>query len=118
MEACGLKQSKLNSCLFIGPTVIAVMYNDDVLFWSANKDSIYKIGTKLRDKEVQLEAEGDAVGFMGVYLEQLPNGHIHRSQQGLIRRIMSAVGMNMQETKKRQGWIRRLHLQLGGGPRS
>ena len=33
LEFCGLKKSKLDPCLFIGDTVIAVMYVDDILMW-------------------------------------------------------------------------------------
>ena len=33
LEFCGLKQIKLDPCLFIGDTVIAVMYVDDILMW-------------------------------------------------------------------------------------
>ena len=32
LEACGMKQSRLDPCLFIGPKIIAVIYVDDVLF--------------------------------------------------------------------------------------
>jgi len=99
MEACGLKQSKLDPCLFIGPTVIAVIYIDDCIFWSATEDSIYEVGTKLRELGVQLEEEGDAAGFLGVDLERLSDGRIHMTQKGLIARIVSAVGLNMSETK-------------------
>jgi hypothetical protein len=31
---CGLKQSKFDPCLFIGPNVMCIVYVDDLIFWS------------------------------------------------------------------------------------
>ena len=32
LEACGLKQSKFDPCLFIGPDVMCIVYVDDLIF--------------------------------------------------------------------------------------
>ena len=32
MEACGLRQSTFDPCLFVGDKVIAIMYVDDIIF--------------------------------------------------------------------------------------
>jgi hypothetical protein len=34
LKACGLEQSKFDPCLFIGPDMICVVYNNDLIFWS------------------------------------------------------------------------------------
>jgi hypothetical protein len=34
LEKCGLQQSKLDPCLFIGPDVMCIVYVDDLIFWS------------------------------------------------------------------------------------
>ena len=77
LEACGLRQSKLDPCLFIGTHVIVVTYVDDVLFWSNDEKHIYDLGTELRKANVDLEEESDAAGFLGVDLVRMPGGGIH-----------------------------------------
>ena len=91
LEACGMKQSKLDPCLFIGAKVIAVIYVDDILFWSLNNEYIYALGSKLRKLGVDLEEEGDAAGFLGVDLVRDQEGQIHMKQPGLINRIILAI---------------------------
>ncbi len=65
LERCGLKQSQLDPCLFIGSRVMCIVYVDDLLFWSPREEYIYKFGKRLRAKEVELEEEGDAASFSG-----------------------------------------------------
>ena len=38
LEICGLEQSKLDPCLFIGDTVIVVMYVGDIVMWSTDEN--------------------------------------------------------------------------------
>ena len=40
MTACGLVQSELGPCLFVGPKVIAVAYVDDILFFAKDDADI------------------------------------------------------------------------------
>ena len=95
LEAAGLRQSPLDPCLFIGDTVIAIMYVDDILMWSTNEDHIYSLGTALRDLGVDLEEEGDAAGFLGVQLTRVAEtGQIMMTQEGLTNRIIEALGLD------------------------
>ena len=48
MELCGMVQSKMDPCLFIGKKVMAIIYVDDILFWSANVNAIHDKAMKLR----------------------------------------------------------------------
>jgi hypothetical protein len=102
LEACGLRQSELDPCLFIGAHVIVVTYVDDVLFWSNDEKHIYDLGTKLREANVDLEEESDAAGFLGVDLVRMPGGRIHMKQPGLIKRIIAALGFNESETASKK----------------
>ena len=87
-----MKQSKLDPCLFIGSKVIAIIYIDDILFWSLNTTHIYELGSKLCELGVDLEEEGDAAGFLGVDLVRDEECQIHMKQPGLIDRIISSLG--------------------------
>ena len=51
LEFFGLQLIKLDPCLFIGDTVIAVMYVDDILRWSTEDQNMSDL-TKLLNTEV------------------------------------------------------------------
>jgi hypothetical protein len=96
LERCGLKQFKLDPCLFIGIPVICIVYVDDLLFWSPKEEYIYEFGERLRAKEEQLEEEGDAAGFLGVQLHcDKTTGYINMTQEGLIKCVIKALGLDM-----------------------
>ena len=100
LECCGLKQSKLDPCLFFGHKVICIVYVDDLLFWSHKEESIIELAEQLRAEEIELEEEGDAAGFLGVQLRRdKATGHIHMTQEGLIKRIIEALGFDLSLTK-------------------
>ncbi len=60
---------------------------------------MYELGECLRAEEVKLEEEGDAAGFLGVQLHRdETTGHIHMTQEGLIKRVIEALGLDMDQT--------------------
>ncbi|KAL7532071.1 hypothetical protein ACHAXR_006179 [Thalassiosira sp. AJA248-18] len=98
----GMVQSDLDPCLFIGDTVIAVMYVDDVLMWSTDTDNIYALGERLRKEGVELEEEDDAAGFLGVKLvKSSKTGQMVMTQEGLINRIIEALGLDVDQSTER-----------------
>ena len=94
MEACDMKPSKFDPCLFIGERVIAVAFVDDILFWSTDEAYINKLGAKLREQGLLLEQEDDAAGFLGVTMTKTEGGHLELKQTGLIDRIVEALGLD------------------------
>ena len=58
----------MDPCLFIGDKVIAIIYVDDILFWSVDENNIHDLAMNLRSQGVDLEQEDDAAGFLGVTL--------------------------------------------------
>ena len=60
---CGLQQSKLDPCLFIGDTVIAVMYVENLLMWSTEDKHMIDLGQLLNKAGVYSEEENDAAGL-------------------------------------------------------
>ena len=96
LEAYDMRQSDFDPCLFIGKRVILIMYVDDMLMWSTSEEHIYELGAQLRNKGVELEEEDDAAGFLGVKLYKNPTtGQLVMSQQGLIDRIIEALGLDL-----------------------
>ena len=101
-ETVGLKQSDFDPCLFIGDTCIAVIFVDDVLLWSTKEEHIMKVGLDLRAEGVDLEEEDDAAGYLGVKLTKIPEtGQMVMTQEGLITRIIEALGLDTDKSTPR-----------------
>jgi hypothetical protein len=49
MAICGMVQSKLDPCLFVGEKVICISYVDDLIFLARNEKDIHHIAMKLRE---------------------------------------------------------------------
>ena len=95
LEFCGLKQSKLDLCLFIGETVISVIYVDNILLWSTEDQNMIDLTKLLNIEGVDLEEENDAAGFLGVQLTKTAGGSMMMTQEGLIERIIETIGLNV-----------------------
>lgn len=99
MESSGLKQSNLDPCLFVGAEVVAVVYVDDILFFSRSEKSIETLMVDLRKAGLMLEKESDAAGFLGVKIDQLKKDadgnvlEVELTQCGLIDRIIANLGL-------------------------
>ncbi len=66
MAICGMVQSILDPCLFVGEKVICISYVDNLIFWACDEKDIHHIAMKLREVGVSLEQETDAAGFLGI----------------------------------------------------
>ena len=72
MESCGMKQSSLDPCLFVGDRVTAVAWVDDLLFWSKDEKYIHELAIKLRAAGIDLEEEDDAAVFLESRCKRIP----------------------------------------------
>ena len=97
-----MKQSDLDPCLFVGDTVIAVMYVDDILMWSTDEAYIYHLGGFLRAEGIELEEDDDDAGFLGVQLTKCKSGQMIMNQEGLIDRIIEALGLDVDQSRYAQ----------------
>ena len=48
--------------------MIAIIYVDDILFWTVDENNITDLAMNSRSQVVDLEQEDDAAGFLGVTL--------------------------------------------------
>ena len=92
---CGLEQSKLDPCLFIGDSVIAVMHVDNILMWSTDDNHMIDLERMLNKEGVDLEEENDAAGFLGVKMIKTPRSMMVTIQEGLVDRIVEAMGLGV-----------------------
>jgi hypothetical protein len=94
----GLVQSDRDPCLFIGKSVIVVVYVDDILFFAKEDSQIQHVIDELKDKGVAIRREGTAEGFLGVDIERSVDKsgkpQITLKQTGLISRIITAMGLD------------------------
>ncbi len=90
-----MKQSKFDPCFFVGKQMLAILYVDDILFWSKDEKEIEKFAQKLRETGIDLEQEDDAAGFLGVRMEKNVQGNLEMKQEGLIDRIIETLGLNV-----------------------
>ena len=97
MEICGLPQSQLDPCLFVGDKVICICYVDDLLFWAKDEKDIRDAAMRLHAVGVDLEQEDDAAGFLGVRLgrDEETAGKFEMKQTGLIDRVIEALGLDV-----------------------
>ena len=95
LELCGLNQSKLDPCLFIEDTIIAVTYADDLLLWSTKDKYMIVLGQLLNKASVDIEDDNDTTGFLGVKLTKTPEGSITMTQEGLMGQIIETMGLDL-----------------------
>jgi hypothetical protein len=99
MEACGMEQSTLDPCLFIGKKVMCICYVDDLIFWALDEADIDELGDQLISVGVALEQESDAAGFLGVRMEvDQTTGLMELKQTGLIDRVIETLGLDIGTT--------------------
>ena len=65
LEICGLEQSKPDPCLFIGESVIAVMYVDVILMWSTDDNHMIDLARMLNKEGVDLKKKMTLQGSLG-----------------------------------------------------
>jgi hypothetical protein len=95
LKKCGLKQSKFDPCLFVGPSVMCIIYVNNLIFWSWDVANINKVTMKLCKLGVALEQEDDTAGFLGVKMERdSTTGLLEMKQTGLIKRVIKALGLD------------------------
>jgi len=94
LENVGFTQAvDVDPCLFISPKVICIIYVDDTLLYAKDIKDIEEVLQRLTDEEhMELEAETEVAGFLGVLLERDDKeGTVTLTQTGLIDRILEAL---------------------------
>ena len=96
LRAEGMSPSELDPCLFVGPSVIAVIYVDDVLLYSKSTSEIDRLLENLKTGGISIRKEGTAEGFLGVDISHAmtkDDPTVTLLQQGLAKRIIEALGL-------------------------
>jgi Reverse transcriptase (RNA-dependent DNA polymerase) len=95
LKGVGFQQCQdIDPCLFILDKVVCLIYVDDTLLYSPQKEYIQKVVDKLRQAGMDLEAAKDSVaGFLGVNIEcdEKDPDKITLTQSGLAKHIVEAL---------------------------
>jgi hypothetical protein len=97
-SSIGLVQSERDPCLFVGKSVIVVVYVDGILFFAKDDGDIQHVIDELKKKGVAIRREGTAEGFLGVDIERTTTAagkpQIVLKQTGLTGRIITTLGLD------------------------
>jgi hypothetical protein len=96
----GFKQSEYDACLFVSDRVICIVYVDGTLFFSPRQEYIDEMIVRLEEAGLQLEAEDDVAGFLGVLIERPNDGTILMTQPGITQRIAKALKIDKLPPKR------------------
>jgi hypothetical protein len=92
LESIGFKcLEDIDPCLFISDKVIVLQYVDDSLLLAKDSKHIDEVCEQLEKLGVELEAEDDIAGFLGVHIDRSVDGTISLTQSGLIKKIIDTL---------------------------
>ena len=102
MELCGMVQSNMDPCIFIGKKVMEMIYVGNILFWSVNEIDIHKKAMKLRKQGVNFEQEDNSSEFMGFTSgRDDATGLMETKQVGLIDCVIETLGLDYGMEKRK-----------------
>ena len=89
--------NKVYPCLFMSKTVICVVYLDDCIFWASSQSEIDNVMKSFKEDGFSYNWEyskGESVSeFLGIDIKKLDNGGVQFCQNGLIRKVLEATGV-------------------------
>jgi hypothetical protein len=88
----GWKASDVDTCLFTKDEIILVVYVDDAILISPNKERIDQEIKSLQEDFV-LTDDGELKDYLGTRFTKHADGSIELSQPRMIERILSIVGL-------------------------
>ena len=118
LEGIGFQSATdVDPCLFISDRVICLVYVDDTLFYSPKQEYIDDVIKKLESEGMDLEAESDVAGFLGVHIDRNEsNGTIKLTQSGLAKRIIDTLEIDHLYSKETPAAAEPLVLDAEGDP--
>ena len=87
--------------MFCKDDVICVVYVDDTLFFAKDREKVNKVISQLQKLDFELTDEGDVEAFLGIKVDQLPDGTIKMSQPDLINRVIQTLGLENQSKQRK-----------------
>ena len=90
----GFKQSATDQCFLYRPTIIIVLYVDDLGIAYSNSEDVEEFFANLANMGFEFTREGSFTDFLGIKFERdEANNTVTLTQKGLIQKIIAATGM-------------------------
>jgi len=90
----GFRQSTLDPCLLYKPTLILILYVDDVGIAYQRQEDLNNFLTQLHESKLAFTKEGTFTDFLGIkFVRDTSTGTITLTQRGLINKIITATHM-------------------------
>ena len=96
----GFEQSAIDECLYYRGSLLFVIYIDDGILASSNKEEIEKAIEDIRSTGCEIDDQGDLCDYLGVNVERLQNGRIKLSQPHIIDKILDMVNLPLRSAGK------------------
>jgi len=108
----GFKESAVDPCLLYKENMIMVLYVDDAGIAAPNRQLIDELIQQLRDRGLDLDIEGDFNSYLGIGIEEFPDGSRNMTQKGLTKKIIEATKL----TDCKPNWTPASTVALGSDP--
>ena len=95
--SCGFSQSKVDPCLFYKQDMIFILYVDDAICLTPEKNKADKLILDLQKLGYSLTDEGSMSAYLGLQVEWLKDGKISLTQPAFIDRIIKACNLKDQQ---------------------
>ncbi len=82
------------SSQFMNNSLIVIIYVDDILIYGRSEVEIDNLINQLNNDNIALHKEGTAEGYLGVDIQK-DSQHITLKQEGLTKRIIEALGLDL-----------------------
>ena len=89
-----------------------ILYVDDAGIAAPKSEDVDKFVEELRAEGFDLEIEGEFTEYLGIGIEELPDGSRHMTQSGLIEKIIKTTKM----TDCNPNWTPTTQVPLGSDP--
>ena len=89
----GFKQSAYDPCLLFKTGMLLVFWVDDAAVAASRMEEIDLLVAQLREHGMTLTPEASLAEFLNIKYEHQPDGSIHLTQRGLIKKILKAASM-------------------------
>ena len=93
----GFTPSDVDPCLYFKPGIVLVVYIDDCILFSPDNSLIDATIEKLHDAKFNIEDQGTVNDFLGIKVEQFPEGAIRLTQPNLIESILQDLSLQNAE---------------------
>jgi hypothetical protein len=93
-EEIGFVQSEVDKCVFYRGKTMYALYTDESIIAGPDKNEIDDIISNMKKVKLNITEEGELEDFLGVDIEQMPDGTIHLTQPHQIDQILDNLQLN------------------------